>query len=132
MADSMKNVTFVLFEESVTELFHKLPKEMVVYVQGDGKIFCKSCKYFVAGVNKCTVVAGEIKPKGTCDFWTPGPNAMERDLNPHRPKQYFAGYIERENGTSCGRCKYFKPKTNECRLTEGHINAQDCCNLWDD
>ena len=41
------------------------------------------------------------------------------------------GYVENENGFTCGRCSEFEPAMAGCRKVEGEIVAGACCNAWE-
>ncbi len=122
-------LNFLYFEEQVPR---RMSKDNVVYLKSDGRTQCRTCHYFLPALEKCTVVDGEIKPNGTCDLIVHGQNATPENDNRWKVMREEAGYLEREEGFSCGNCFRFISSANKCHIVEGDIRPQDCCNLWDD
>lgn len=82
-----------------------------------------------------------IKPYGTCFLWMVGNAASDINISPNRIDKDQAGYYEREEGFTCGQCRFLvKDKAIDteqgvmypCARVEGLFKAEHCCNLFEE
>lgn len=102
---------------------------------------CRQCHMYYldeGGVGRCTNVAGEIHPMGSCDIYTAGPDAEPEMDNPYKlPKMNVTYVINGTEGFTCKRCTAFVPdKPNKpegpgrCKVLEPPVEGNGCCFAW--
>lgn len=107
----------------------KMSKPDSGYVDNGKGYTCGRCAYFDAKNQKCSLVQGEIKAQGCCNFWND--KVVEKLETPEYTKKE-AVYIEYPNvDYRCDECVFFDPKAKTCTKVEGEISPTASCNLWE-
>lgn len=111
----------------------KISKEDALYLQHKNTDYqCKDCIFYKN--KKCALYNEQIdiQPFGSCNYWMRSNDTVQpyvSFLNTTDKKE--SGYVEHEDGFTCGRCEYFLNGQNECKKVKGVILESGCCNFWE-
>ncbi len=119
----------------------KIPKSAVLYIhKKDTRYKCNDCIFAKDHANKCAIYgsAVSIKPWGGCGEFIMRKSAIVIGYIGGYTKEN-TGYVENQDGFSCGRCDEFLPDENDCKKVDkdspgddsGEIVAGACCNRWE-
>jgi hypothetical protein len=132
------------FSKSVSDELKEVDKETKLtkltqieagYLESNS-YFCEDCIHYIKEtpiLGTCSLVAGIIRGRATCNFFKLGP-AQDPETaldNLFKLSKEESGYLERPEGTSCSKClRFIEP--NSCDVVMGTISPSGCCNQFID
>lgn len=140
-----------LTDDRCTSIEKNTGKQLKVRKDGAGYVFkkqaktryqCSQCMLFIKNLGACELfsILDKVRQYGTCSYWVYGTPAIAAGGARGALTPLAAGYVERREGFSCGRCRYFNKEAQDCKIvdkdspgdTPGKIVSGACCSNWAD